>query len=574
MNQDTNTLSKLIRKNCDKYGNLPAIESEMNVISYHNLGEKVDYLSDFFSSRGVTKNQVVGIMLSRNIDLIPSMLAIWANGAAFYPLDPSYPLTRLQQYTEQANPSFIIADTENKAKAQSLCKNIIELDGQCKVEHKKIVGVDKSESKNLAYILFTSGSTGKPKGVKITHSALENFMFSVSKKFNFTSSDVMLAHSTICFDVSFLELFYPLYAGGKTIVSSDSQTKSISEMIKVLDKATFFHATPSYLQILLANGWKPNNLFTVLSGAEAINLPLVKKLSSAKDIWNLYGPTECTVYCSVHKININDNFIPIGKPLNGVSYHIFDADMNESDIGELYVSGDCLSIGYCESQADIGKFIFHEGLNRIIYKTGDFVKVINNEHIEWQGRSESEIKIRGNRIAPKEVQVVLDTINSVTQSCVTIANFNGTGHDALTAYLIADNYITKEEIEACLSNLLPDYMIPEYYVVLTEFPLMPNGKINKQELPNPNRDNILSNQSQNNLNIQDACFETTQIICDVLGDVTNISPFHEQDNYWELGLNSLSIFIAASKLTKLLNRKVTGKMIRNSNTAIELSTKI
>lgn len=533
MNQDTNTLSKLIRKNCDKYGNLPAIESEMNVISYHNLGEKVDYLSDFFSSRGVTKNQVVGIMLSRNIDLIPSMLAIWANGAAFYPLDPSYPLTRLQQYTEQANPSFIIADTENKAKAQSLCKNIIELDGQCKVEHKKIVGVDKSESKNLAYILFTSGSTGKPKGVKITHSALENFMFSVSKKFNFTSSDVMLAHST-----------------------------------------TFFHATPSYLQILLANGWKPNNLFTVLSGAEAINLPLVKKLSSAKDIWNLYGPTECTVYCSVHKININDNFIPIGKPLNGVSYHIFDADMNESDIGELYVSGDCLSIGYCESQADIGKFIFHEGLNRIIYKTGDFVKVINNEHIEWQGRSESEIKIRGNRIAPKEVQVALDTINSVTQSCVTIANFNGTGHDALTAYLIADNYITKEEIEACLSNLLPDYMIPEYYVVLTEFPLMPNGKINKQELPNPNRDNILSNQSQNNLNIQDACFETTQIICDVLGDVTNISPFHEQDNYWELGLNSLSIFIAASKLTKLLNRKVTGKMIRNSNTAIELSTKI
>ncbi|MEF2482184.1 non-ribosomal peptide synthetase [Vibrio mimicus] len=541
--------------------------------NYQCIRRKTGYISHLLNSNGVKRNDTIGIMLKRDHILIPAMLGCWAVGASFYPLDPTYPLGRLEQYTALARPSLIIADKDTREIAENLGCKVVEIDQQECNTWKHYCSFGKLDPQELAYILYTSGSTGTPKGVKISHESLANFMESLSDRLSLTENDISLAHSTVCFDVSILELLLPLYHGGATLIATTEQASDPSEIVALLRRSTFFHATPSFLRILTATGWKPHSGLSVLSGAEAISLPLAKSLNNAKKIWNLYGPTETTVYASAYEIKPEDTVISIGEPLNNVSFYVFDGKLNPSQEGELHIGGKGVCIGYCSG--DNSKFITHPTTGERLYKTGDLVRKLNSKDIEWLGRSGSEIKVRGNRVAPKEIESILDQIDEIQMSLVKLSRFEERNEEYLVAYLVTRKNISKKEINSFLFNKLPPYMIPQFYVLIEKFPITTNGKVDRQKLPIPNRKNIISD-SVLNLECKGGVHLNHLIIniCDVMNEVVDMPYFTSTESFDDIGIDSLSIMISAQRLTEKLGFKVSSKIIKDSTSPFDLAKRI
>ncbi|PKF80053.1 hypothetical protein CW749_10210 [Vibrio sp. vnigr-6D03] len=541
--------------------------------SYQSLYRQCSYINNLLSEQGNLHGQTVGIMLERGSVLVPAMLGCWSVGASFYPLDSDHPLERIQQYTSMANPLLIIADKTTVNVAKQLNCKVIEIDEVDLNTWEQECRIQFPEPHELAYILYTSGSTGTPKGVKISHRSLLNFMASMSERLTLTEKDTSLAHSTVCFDVSIFELLLPLYLGGTTLIATSDQASDPMAVSELLEEVTFIHATPSYLQILLATGWKPHENLNVFSGAEAIRPSLVKAMKGAKSIWNLYGPTEATIYASCYKIDQKDTVIPIGEPLENVNFYVIDTGGNYSEDGELYIGGHGVCLGYCSG--DKASFIHHPETREVMYKTGDKVRKLPSGLYEWVGRSNSEIKVRGNRVAPKEIESVIEEVDAIDFSVVTLAESEVRDAQALTAYLTTNSPIEKRDMDEQLSSKLPQYMIPEHYIVLDEFPITANGKVDRKSLPKPNPNNILKSNKDflSDLEIE-LPGSLVSRICDIFGSVTNIPRFPSEKTFSELGVNSISFFIAAQKISSELNVKVTANQIKNSENIIDLAVKI
>ncbi|MBL4829496.1 MAG: amino acid adenylation domain-containing protein [Aliivibrio sp.] len=566
-------LPSVLWRNTDIYQSRKAIVCTGSTTSYHSLKRQSSYINALLAEYGIGRGHTVGIMLNRGHALVPAMLGCWSVGATFFPLDPTYPLGRLEQYTTLTNPSLIITDKETRILAEKLKCKVIEIDDEVLRRWEQICSFEIPLPNDLAYILFTSGSTGAPKGVKISHESLANFMESIAKRLSLTERDVSLAHSTVCFDVSILELLLPLYCGGIVLITTANQSSDPAEIAKLLEEATFIHATPSYLQIMVATGWKPHNRLTVLSGAEAIRPSLVKCLKNAKAVWNLYGPTEATVYASSYKIEENDTIIPIGLPFNNVSFHVLDDNHEPCKNGGLYIGGKGLCVGYCNE--DESRFVNYPVSNERLYQTGDMVRMLPSGDIEWLGRSGSELKVRGNRVAPKEIETALEEIDVINLSIVILSEFEERQYEALTAYLITNQSISKREIVEKLTQKLPQYMIPECYILIDEFPITPNGKVDPLMLPKPCRNNILKNSDEkpDELEIEPSS-ELIMMVCDVFSQVANMSSFSATERFEDSGINSISIIIAAQKLSDKLGWKVTSEEIRNAQSPIDLARKI
>lgn len=572
-NAVNNLLPSVLWRNTEVYQSRKAIVCRDSSTSYDSLKHQMSYINAQLVLHGIGRGQTVGIMLNRGHALLPAMLGCWSVGACFYPLDPTYPLGRLEQYTSLANPSVIIADKETRVIAEKLKCKVIEIDDEALNSWKESCSFEMPLPQDIAYILYTSGSTGAPKGVKISQESLTNFMESISKRLSLTEIDVSLAHSTVCFDVSILELLLPLYRGGTTLITTVNQSSDPREIAKLLEDATFIHMTPSYLQIMVATGWKPHSSLTVLSGAEAIHPSLVKALKNAKAIWNLYGPTEATVYASSYKIEEEDTVIPIGTPFNDVRFYVLDENYKPCQVGELFIGGKAVCVGYCNG--DESRFVNYPISNERLYQTGDMVRVLPSGDIEWLGRIGSEIKVRGNRVAPKEIETALEKIDIIDLSVVILSEFGERQYEALTAYLITNELISKSEIDETLALNLPQYMIPEFYVLVDELPLTPNGKVDRLALPKPCLGNILRNPEDETEGLEtEASSDLVMIICDVISQVANVSSFSATERFEDFGISSVSIIISAQKLSVKLGRKVTSEIIRNSRTPVDLARKI
>lgn len=561
------TLAEAVLSAAARYPTSVAVTCGGVDLTYAQLARRVAAVRASLAAHGVGRHDIVGVLQRRGHWLIPSMLGVAAAGAAFVPLDPNYPAARLRRYVDVARPAAVLSDAACHPIAVGLCDTVIEPKPAAVGAPAAAEGMAPDD---LVYVLFTSGSTGQPKGVAIPHGGLANLMVAMRERLGGPSrDDVMVAHATVSFDISIPELFLPLTVGGTVLMATDDEAKSPEHLISLLERATIAQATPSMWRILLANGWSPGPGLTVVSGGEAMTLPLARRLAATSAaLWNFYGPTEATVWASAHRVRPEDEYIPIGPPLSNVGLHVLDEQLKPCSRGELHVSGVQLAREYLGDPAGTSAaFRIHPESGERIYRTGDTVRVRDDGAIEFLGRGKAELKIRGNRIAPQEIERELESIGGIKAAVVAARSFEGRGDEMLAAYVVTARPVTKDELNRELAARVPAHMIPDVYVVLPGIPLLPNGKLDATALPAPSGHNILSTSMSVTRGPAvrgagpagvDVPPEPAVVaaICEVFARILGQDTFDSAADFFDSGGQSAAAAVAAGMLTFKLKRKV------------------
>lgn len=414
-------------------------------LSYEQLNVEANQLAHFLKQKGVGKGDFIGVCLDRSIDLVVTLLAVLKTGAAYVPIDPTFPIDRIRQMVEDAEPTWLITPAELPQTLGAWSDRALSIETfRSESPSYAIDNLEaSSNADDLAYLIYTSGSTGKPKGVEITHGALHNFLTSMQQQPGCTETDRLLAVTTISFDIAALELFLPLLCGASVILAQAHETMDGSALIKLIQQhnVTMMQATPTTWQLLLQSGWQGQPaLGKILCGGEALSRQLADQLlSCGETVWNMYGPTETTVWSSVWQVHEGDDVV-IGSPIANTQLYVLDANLSPVPLGfsgELCIGGAGVARGYHQNleqtQAVFCKNPFHSGW---LYRTGDLARFIEPGKLVVLGRNDGQIKLRGFRIELGDVEAVIADHAEVADTVVVGRN------DQLVAY--------------CLRNLTPE----------------------------------------------------------------------------------------------------------------------
>lgn len=459
--------------------------------TYDLLNCKANQLAWILRGKNIKTDHIIAIMVERSINMIVSILGVLKAGGAYLPLDPDYPLERIEYILEDSGADILITQ-------KSLSGNISFKGDILLVEDASIGCADVSNPPyvnrpdDLAYVIYTSGSTGKPKGVMLEHMAVHNFMNGVADKIDFSSGKTILCLTTISFDIFVLETLLPLTRGMKVLIADETQQKNPALLNAALIKykVDMLQATPSRMQMLLEDH-NSNKALEVLKeimiGGEAFPQSLLENLNKQfiGKIYNMYGPTETTVWSTIRDLTGEDR-ITIGKPIANTRVYILDHCSRLQPIGlpgELYIAGDSLARGYLNKiEMTKDRFVpdpFKQG--ELMYRTGDVTRWLEDGNIEFLGRTDYQVKINGYRIELGEIESCIREIDSVKDAVVT--DRKGSRESGyLCAYVVLKNKKTLADIKQHLTKKLPVYMIPSYFMELEKLPLTPNGKVDKKAL--------------------------------------------------------------------------------------------
>ncbi len=491
-------LHQLIEHRAELQPQRTAVVFDDQEISYRELNIKANRLAHQLRSLGAHSDTLIAIAVERSVEMVVGLLGILKTGAAYLPVDPDFPRDRVSFMLEDANVPILLTQSH-------LLEYLPEIHGKvlCLDTDWPAVSINSEDNldpgstpENLAYVIYTSGSTGKPKGVEITHRAVVNFLFSMSRSPGFRDTDVMLALTTLSFDIAVLELFLPLVVGGKTvIVSRDDASDGLRLLARLTSSnATVMQATPASWRLLLSAGWKSSRQLKVLCGGEAMDLELATALSQrAESVWNMYGPTETTIWSLCHRVNVSEGVISIGRPIANTQIYVVDRNMQPVPpgvTGELCIGGQGLARGYLQRpELTSERFIdnpFSRQENSKLYRTGDLVRYLPNGRLEYLGRMDNQVKVRGFRIELGEIENVMMKIDAISQGVV-IVREDTPGDVRLVAYYVSVNnkQTTITDLRKQLRSKLPNYMIPQHFVEIDSIPLTPNGKLDRKALPKP-----------------------------------------------------------------------------------------
>ena len=475
-----------------------AVEFGESSLDYAELNLRANQLARLLQQQGVTRESLVGVCLERSLEMVVALLGILKAGAAYVPLDPAYPKDRIQHVLEDAHVRVLITQPELLKQLPSSAKTIC-LDPAWKTlmgQSGDAVATEVASS-DLAYVIYTSGSTGKPKGVQLEHRSVVNFLCSMQKQPGFAQKDVLVAVTTLSFDIAGLEMYLPLLAGGRIVIAPREATydgRLLSELIEK-SKATVMQATPATWRLLFEAGWRGNRQLKVLVGGEALPAELAHELvARCGEIWNMYGPTETTIWSSVYRVQGDEGrVLPIGRPIANTTFYILDDARQPVPVGsegELYIGGEGLARGYFERpELTAEKFVpdpFSTLPQARMYRTGDLARFREDGNVEYLGRLDHQVKIRGFRIELGEIEAVLDQHPDVLRSVV-VAREESSGDKRLVAYVVCNTESTASsaELREHARKQLPDYMVPSAIVQLGTLPLTPNGKVDRKALPAP-----------------------------------------------------------------------------------------
>ncbi|PKM52637.1 MAG: hypothetical protein CVV02_00435 [Firmicutes bacterium HGW-Firmicutes-7] len=501
---------ELIEEQVIKTPDRIAVIYEAQQLSYKELNDRADQLSRYLKCKGIQEGKLIGVFMERSIDLLVVLIGIWKAGCAYVPLDPIYPKERLLYMIEDAHLPLIITQSDLIGRLPDTAAKKVEIDLE-KVEifdettamlpSKKGRSRKKLSTKDrLAYVIFTSGSTGKPKGVEITQRGLTNYLWFVVESQGFTEKDKFMALTTICFDISLCELFANLIKGGQVeILPTEMQRDPYLLMEKIENNwTTAIQATPATWEMLLSVGWNKKLPLKIYCGGEAMSPELAEKLiPRCSELWNIYGPTEATIWSSIH--HIKSTAITIGHPIYNTQYYVLDKYLNpvpEGTPGELYIGGDGLARGYLNRKdMTAERFIsnpFDFEKSDRIYKTGDFVKFLPGGEVEWLGRIDNQVKLRGFRIELGEIETVLKQQEEIDSAVVVLREYR-VGFKGLYAFILAEkagNLNVNTKLNEKIKEYLPGYMMPRHYVYLKHFPLTMNNKVDRKSLTTMTIDEI------------------------------------------------------------------------------------
>ena len=488
--------SAFIEERAERIPDAPALVMGSEILSYQHLNARANRLANLLRTRGMGPQQLVGVYLDRCFDSVISLLAILKAGAVYLPLDPGFPAERLAYMLHDAQAPLVLTQ---RTKSYSLPKTGAEL--VLLDEEEGFVNLPSdnpqlfSPTPCLAYVIYTSGSTGTPKGVMVPRSALANFLLSMAETPGMTTTDTLLAITTISFDISLLELLLPLVTGGRLVIAKKEQAYDAKELARLIEKhnITIMQATPTTWRMLAESGWGGKNDLRILCGGEALAPDLVRLLlPRCGELWNMYGPTETTIWSSCQRITSPDE-IWLGAPVANTQLYVVNEQrqlVTPGTSGELLIGGKGVALGYLNKpELTDQKFItdnFTKAPGARLYRTGDEVRRRPDGELEFLGRIDQQVKLRGFRIELGEIEARLAQIAGIRQAVVVLREDNP-GDKRLVGYYIAGEEMPSEALSRALRDSLPEYMVPSAFVRVEQFPLTPNGKLDRKALPPPPR---------------------------------------------------------------------------------------
>jgi amino acid adenylation domain-containing protein len=538
-------------------------------LSYQELHQKSRQLALYLQQKGVTNDTLVGLYANRSIEMLIGMIAILQAGGAYLPLDPDFPQERIQYMLEDSNTSIVLTQHGLHQTIKSFVPESVELfcldsdwdtmlNSLPDTSSQNALLQQASSPRDLAYVIYTSGSTGNPKGVMIEHRSFVNFILSMSNDPGITQQDKLLAITTISFDIAGLELFLPLISGAEVCLCAKEtlqQSESLSNIISHY-RPTLMQATPATWQMLFHAGWQNEESVKALCGGEALTSALKSDFCKTKTLaWNMFGPTETTVWSSISKIS-KDKQISIGKPIANTKMYILDSFNNLVPIGvvgELYIAGDGLARGYLNRE-ELTRERFIQNPYQVsgrLYKTGDLARWMSDGSIEYLARSDTQVKIRGFRIEIGEIENQLQSYPDISECAVVVQG--EASNKRLVAFYTTKNIkkltLASSTLNEFLARMLPKYMLPAAFVGLEAIPLTPNGKTNRIVLQNTTikcEAKKMISPSKNS--IEDKLLE-------LWSEVLEISPssISIHDNFFDIGGNSLNVVVLASRIEKSLS---------------------
>jgi amino acid adenylation domain-containing protein len=466
-------------------------------VSYSELEARALAVTQSLRDRGVRAGEIVGVLVSRSPDLIASLLGVLFSGAAYLPLDAVYPPERLTGMLLDSQARLVITDARNRSWLPSGAFSVIELESDVPTCASPELQAKIPGWGDLAYVIYTSGSTGRPKGVQVTHGALANFLGSMEREPGMRAGDVIIALTTVCFDIATLEMFLPLCVSATLVMASAESAADGRALLDLMlqSPVTVLQATPATWRMLIAAGWKGSPDLRVLCGGEALPRELSRELSArAKEVWNLYGPTETAVWSAAYRVAVPQKgdapaipTEPIGRPIANTRLYALDQQFAPVPLGvggELYIGGAGVARGYWNRPAlTADKFVpdpFSLQPGSRMYRTGDLVRTTADGLFDFLGRHDQQVKLRGFRIELGEIEACLCEHPEVLNAVVVLRSSED--KEMLVAYLVTKTGKEPAGIRLSLAERLPGYMVPAQLVCLTKLPLTPNGKIDRRAL--------------------------------------------------------------------------------------------
>jgi amino acid adenylation domain-containing protein len=600
---------ELFENQVEKTPEAIAVVFEDHQLTYRELNQQANQLAHYLRRLGVGSETLVGICVERSIEMIIGLLGILKAGGAYLPIDPDLPRERMAFMLEDSQALFLLTQARLGELLPDFTGARVMMDSDWQEigrENPSNVGRPQGAD-NLAYVIYTSGSTGKPKGVMVNHRSVVNFLASMAREPGMSETDVVLAVTTLSFDIAGLEICLPLIVGARIVLARREVAADglrLAEQLKEC-RATVMQATPATWCMLLTGGWQGSRALKILSGGEALSEELAKELVlRSASLWNMYGPTETTIWSTVQKVSTTVGSIALGRPIANTQIYILDKLLNPVPIGvpgELHIGGEGLARGYLNRpELSSDKFIpnpFSLDLARRLYKTGDLACYLPDGNIVFLGRVDNQVKIRGYRIEPGEIEAVLRQHPDIRESVVKLHE-DDEGSRRLVAYVVVrpevaptavggkpryrlpngeidvkerlpiitdrhsvlmkerpdgahlrpvpmlDNpVLSAADLRAFLCGKLPEHMVPSIFIFLEALPLTPNGKVDRKALPAPQ-------PAESNQSFVAPRTPTEELLAHIWAQVLKIDKFSIDGNFFELGGDSLTAMRLVARLSQ------------------------
>jgi amino acid adenylation domain-containing protein len=521
-------------------------------LSYQELNSRSNRLAHFLRVQGVGPESLVGVCLDRSFDSVVSLLAILKAGGAYLPLDPRFPKDRLAFMLTDSEVPLLLTHSSKQGSLPETTARVILLDRQ----HESVAYAPETNlalsnnPEHLAYLIYTSGSTGKPKGVMIPRRALVNFLLSMAETPGMTASDTHLAVTTTSFDISILEFLLPLVCGAQIVIATSEQASDARALQQLLRQhtVTVMQATPATWRMLLESGWEGKSDLRVFCGGEALTADLARQLlPRCHELWNMYGPTETTIWSSTDHVTSAEH-ISLGSPMANTQFYVLDENhkpVSPGMPGELWIGGTGLARGYLKrAELTAEKFVVDltsEGSDAPLYRTGDEVRYRPDGTLEFLGRLDQQVKLHGFRIELGEIESALTDIEGIGQAVV-IVREDRPSDKRLVAYYTGSAGLSSTSLVQALKATLPDYMIPAAFVQLENFPQTPNVKIDRKALPRPERKRPILAQD-----FIAPRTETEKQLANLWCELLQLEEVGIDDSFFDMGGNSLAAVRMASQ---------------------------
>ncbi|AHH21631.1 non-ribosomal peptide synthetase [Nocardia nova SH22a] len=575
------TLPELFADRAERCPAAPALRFEGAEWAYDELSAQVNRLARLLISIGAGPGRTVAIGMRRSADLVIAVHAVLASGAAYVPVDPEHPRQRTRAVLDAVRPVCVLTRTDDGLElGTGEFGALLDIDRFDTSDYSSASITDADRLRPLraehtAYVIFTSGSTGVPKGVAVSHRAIVNRLVWMQSEYGLSADDVVLQKTPVTFDVSVWELFWALQVGARLVVARPDGHRDPGYLAELIEseRVTTAHFVPSMLALFIAHA-RPGSLRTVFTSGEALPVDVAQRMRAATGarLHNLYGPTEAAVDVTYHEVTDADTAtVPIGRPVHNTRVYVLDTWLRPVPVGvagELYLAGTQLAEGYVRrSDLTAARFVADPfGSGSRLYRTGDLVAWNTAGELEYHGRTDFQVKVRGLRIELGEIESALVDRSEIDRAVVVVHSDPHTG-DRLVAYPVpvAGVALDLGAVKAALAQRLPAYMMPSDYVVLDELPLNGSGKIDRAALPDPVRQ-VREYRAPETT--------TEQLVASVFAELLGAERVGRDDDFFELGGNSLLATQVLARIGAALDAHLPVRLLFEATTVSSLALRV